>query len=172
MNPAVSRILRRLTRALNALILLCPDFIRLRRRARRAELEAVAEIPQLKIRRGRIDPDVARRSHAQRAGCEGHRTNRRPANPRHAPRLASGDGPLALLNGAAKNLPNPIFAFAIRAGSAEHFTSERLGHHAKTDEWRINELRINLLRIHLLWGARGRPWRGVRLRGLRGAREK
>ena len=81
------------------------------------------------------------------------------------------NGILALLNGAAKNLPKPIFAFAIRAGSAKHLTSAHVDHHAKTHEW-VNLLRINLLRIHLLWGARGRPWRRVRLRGLRGAREK
>jgi len=55
----------------------------------------------------------------------------------------------ALLNLPAKNLPDPIFAFAIKAGSAKHLTSAHIGHHAKTDEWRINELRVSLLRIHL-----------------------
>ena len=67
-----------------------------------------------------------------------------------------------LLNLPAKNLPNPIFAFAIRAGSAKHLTCAHVGH-AKTHEWWINELRVNRLlegiaptkaafrRRHVMW---------------------
>src|SRR5215471_10130408 len=50
-----------------------------------------------------------------------------------------------LLNDTAKNFPNPIFAFAITAGSAKHLTCAYVRHHAKTHEWRINELRVNRL---------------------------
>src|SRR5215472_12092850 len=69
-----------------------------------------------------------------------------------------------LLNLPAKNLPNPIFAFAIRAGSAKHLTCAHVGH-AKTHEWWINELRVNRLLLKDPTGrARGMGW----ARGRRG----
>src|SRR5215471_9701091 len=73
-----------------------------------------------------------------------------------------------LLNLPAKNLPNPIFAFAIRTGSAKHLTCARVGH-AKPHEWRINELRVNRLLLKdpiagRVRGPRGMGW----ARGRRG----
>ena len=88
-----------------------------------------------------------------------------------------------LLNDTAKNFPNPIFAFAIRAGSAKHLTCAYVRHHAKTHEWRINELRVNRLLQDLTRGMivvremarvrmrlRGRA-RATRLRGMSARRK-
>jgi hypothetical protein len=61
--------------------------------------------------------------------------------------LNSRYGILALLNDAAKDFSNPIFAFAIRAGSAKDLASAHVGH-AKTHKW----WRIELLWIPLWYG--------------------